>query len=352
MTDAAKSAESAQWRTFTTRDGLLSNLVYSAAMDGDGGLWFGCKSPNGVARFDGAEWRAFTSQSCGIGAGHVWDIAVDENGGVWFGTAGGGLSMFDGRSWKTFTMREGLAGNHVYAVRAGADGRIWCGCAPRPDAIEREGGVSIFDGKRFENHTSDFVQGQRIGGGNSGLCDNRVYSIVLDSRGRAWFGTKGGGISRFDGRNWQTFNMTNGLPVNEAGDGAAAVGADGSVWFGLRGGGACRFQDDSLKVFTMDDGLAADFVYAIQQGPDGKMWFGCSPDPQKVIAREGGIAVFDGASFHRYTSDFVGGTYVGEGNSPLVDNRVYAIVFDRHGNGWFGTKGRGISRLSHEVVSL
>ncbi len=350
LTYAMKTQESKHWRTYTTQDGLLSNLVYSAAIDRAGCLWFGCKSPNGASRFDGVEWTAFTSQSCGLGSGHVWDIAADERGGIWFGTAGGGLSMFDGKSWMNLTRKEGLAGNHVYAVKVGPDGRIWCGCAPRPDTVVQEGGVSVFDGKRFENYTSDFVQGQRIGGGNCELCDNRVYSIVLDPRGRAWFGTKGGGISRFDGKNWQTFDKTNGLPVNEVGDGAAAVDADGSVWFGLRGGGACRFRDDSLKVFTMNDGLAGNFVYAIQPGPNGGLWFGCSPDPQKVIAREGGIAVFDGTSFHKYTGDRVGGTLVGGGNSPLADNRVYAIVFDRDGNGWFGTKGGGVSRLSREAI--
>jgi ligand-binding sensor domain-containing protein len=337
------------WKSYTARDGLLSNLVYSAAMDREGRLWFGCKGPNGAARFDGDNWRIFTSESCGLGPGHVWDVAVDEGGNVWFGTAGGGLSVFDGKSWKTFTMKDGLAGNHVYAVKAAPRGKIWCGCAPMPDTIVREGGVSVFDGNRFENFTSNFVQGQRVGGGNSELCDNRVYSIARDPRGRVWFGTKGGGISRFDGSDWKTYDTTSGLPVNEVGDGAAAVDADGSVWFGLRGGGACRIFDDSVRVYTMRDGLAGNFVYAIQLGPDGRMWFGCSPHPEK-ISQEGGIAVFDGGSFRRYTSDYVGGTYVGGGNSLLVDNRVYAIVFDRDGNGWFGTKGGGVSRLSREAI--
>jgi ligand-binding sensor domain-containing protein len=206
----------------------------------------------------------------------------------------------------------------------------------------------VYDGEQFENFTSDRVQGHHLGGGNSELCDNRVYSIVFDLHGRAWFGTKGGGVSRYDGKVWKTFDVTSGLPVNEVGDGAAAVDHEGKVWFGLRGGGACRFDDDSLQIFTMTDGLAGNFVYAIQSGPDHRLWLGCSPDPQQV-KREGGVSVYDGRSFLNYTSDYAGGKHVGGGNSSLADNRVYAIVFDGEGNAWFGTKGGGVCRLAREA---
>ena len=351
LSSSPKGSESEQvpWKNFTTKDGLLSNQVYCAAMDSSGHLWFGCKNPNGVARFDGSRWEQFTTQTCGIGPGHVWDLAFDRAGSLWLGTAGGGLSAYDGRTWRRYTRANGLAGDYVYAVKVDAVGRIWCGCAPKPDTIAQEGGVSVFDGKRFESFTSDNVQGQHVGGGNSGLCDNRVYSIAFDTKGRTWFGTKGGGICRFDGEDWRTFNKATGLPVNEVGDGAAAVDRDRKVWFGLRGGGACRFDENSFKAFTMKDGLAGDFVYAIQPGPDGRLWFGCSPHPEQTD-REGGVSAFDGQSFLNYTSDYVGREYVGGGNSPLANNRVYAIVFDRDGNAWFGTKGGGVSRFGREAI--
>jgi ligand-binding sensor domain-containing protein len=337
------------WTKFTKDDGLLSNLVYSSVLDTKGHLWFGCKSPDGVSRFDGEKWESFTSENCGIGQGHIWDMAVDREGNVWFGSSGGGLSKFDGLFWKNYTIEHGLAGDYVYAVEIGPDARIWCGCAPEPDTIVQQGGVSIFDGKDFENYTSNFTQGQYVGEGNSGLCDNKVYAITFDKNECAWFGTKGGGICRFDGKNWLTFNTSNGLPSNEVGDGAAAMDSEGLVWIGMRYGGACRFDGDNLKIFMMKDGLAGNFVYSIKNGPDGKLWLGCAPDPGKTN-REGGISIFDGSGFKNFKSDYTGGDYVGGGNCPLVDNRVYTIVFDKKGNVWFGTKGGGISRLSHDEI--
>ena len=241
-------------------------------------------------------------------------------------------------------MADGLAGNHVYAVKVDPKGVLWCGCAPRPDAIVREGGVSKLDGPEFVNYTSDYSQGKYVGGGNSELCDNRVYAIVFEKDGTAWFGTKGRGISCFDGKQWRSFNSSNGLAVDEVGDGAAALDHDGNIWFGLRGGGACRFRDSDMELFTMKDGLAGDFIYAIANGPNGRLWFGCSPDPTR-IRKEGGVSVFNGKSFLNYSSDHVGGKFLGGGNSPLADNRVYAITFDQEGNAWFGTKGGGVNRL-------
>ncbi|UCH10218.1 MAG: hypothetical protein JSU61_13635, partial [Fidelibacterota bacterium] len=87
----------------------------------------------------------------------------------------------------------------------------------------------------------------------------------------------------------------------------------------------------------------------IVPGPDGRLWFGCAPDPEQVTA-EGGVTVFDGTRCQSYRSDFTGGEFVGGGSSPLADNRVYTISFDRGGDGWFGTKGGGVSRLAREAV--
>jgi ligand-binding sensor domain-containing protein len=44
----------------------------------------------------------------------------------WFGTDKG-VSRFDGKNWKAFTTKEGLLDSHVYAVAAAPNGDIWVG---------------------------------------------------------------------------------------------------------------------------------------------------------------------------------------------------------------------------------
>ncbi|MBC7774989.1 MAG: hypothetical protein H7246_06070, partial [Phycisphaerae bacterium] len=38
-----------------------------------------------------------------------------------------------------------------------------------------------------------------------GLAQTQVYALYQDSRGYLWCGTQGGGLSRFDGHDFQTF---------------------------------------------------------------------------------------------------------------------------------------------------
>ena len=45
-----------------------------------------------------------------------------------------------------------------------------------------------------------------------GLGQTQVYALCQDSRGYLWCGTQGGGLSRFDGRDFETFGTASGLP--------------------------------------------------------------------------------------------------------------------------------------------
>lgn len=47
-----------------------------------------------------------------------------------------------------------------------------------------------------------------------GLASSSVLTSLKDSKGNLWFGTLGGGVSRYDGRSFQTFNATHGLANN------------------------------------------------------------------------------------------------------------------------------------------
>ncbi len=47
-----------------------------------------------------------------------------------------------------------------------------------------------------------------------GVAQSQVYSLLQDSRGYLWLGTRGGGISRFDGSKFQTYSTKDGLANN------------------------------------------------------------------------------------------------------------------------------------------
>jgi ligand-binding sensor domain-containing protein len=69
-----------------------------------------------------------------------------------------------------------------------------------------------------------------------------VPAIVIDNQGNKWFGTFGGGVSKFDGSVWKTYNpMNSGLSNGYVH--AVAVDSKGIKWFGTFGGGVSVMQD-------------------------------------------------------------------------------------------------------------
>jgi ligand-binding sensor domain-containing protein len=101
---------------------------------------------------------------------YVVSIAVDRKGVVWAGTWGGGLSRFDGNVWKTYTVSDGLPGNHVFMLHADGE-RLWIGT--------NNGLARMEDGKFKVMNVED------------GLFANTVFSMAT-SPGSIWVGSYGG----------------------------------------------------------------------------------------------------------------------------------------------------------------
>ena len=96
-------------------------------------------------------------------------------------------------------------------------------------------------------------------------------------------------------------------------------------WLGT-GVGVSSFDGVQFVNYTTNDGLAEGGVRAICELESGKIWFGHS---------EGGISVFDGASFSEvsFFEEIVG------------QSTISSILLDRDGQLWFTTVGAGIIKL-------
>ena len=99
-------------------------------------------------------------------------LHVDEAGTVWAGTWGGGLAHFDGKTWKNYTMADGLPANHVFMLEGAGNGAMWVGTS---------NGMAYFDGQRFDVLTT-----------KDGLYANNVFSLARGDDGSLWVGSYGG----------------------------------------------------------------------------------------------------------------------------------------------------------------
>jgi len=298
--------------TFTTRDGLANNDVRAAAEDRAGNLWFG--THEGVSRYDGDSFLTFTRED-GLVRDDVRAIAEDREGNLWFGTYNGGVSRYespgestgrftfppiakvrDGRNFVTFSRKDGLAHNNVWAITEDRENNIWFGTVD---------GVSRYDGDGFVIFTTE-----------DGLAHNHVWSILEDREGNLWFGTVGG-VSRYDGSSFVTFTTEDGLADNHVW--AILEDREGNLWFATKGG-VNRYDGQNFQTFTVKDGLPCKNIRSILEDREGYFWFGTSG---------GGVCKYDGKNFQNITT-----------RDGLAHNTVRQIVQDKAGNFWFATPNR------------
>ena len=196
-----------------------------------------------------------------------------------------------------------------------------------------------------------------------GLVSNTVLAVFEDSRGHIWFGTTDG-LTRYDGKNFQTFTTEDGLARNTIG--LIFEDQQGMLWFAdgvlshfLERGksmdmswmetplselnldiqtyreateetrrvvplkGVSRYDGQAFKIFTAADGLARDTVKDIFEDETGTLWFATSL----------GVSQYDGEKFNTIT---VNGPM---GMNVLSDwwGQITAIAQDTVGNFWFGS---------------
>ena len=155
-----------------------------------------------------------------------------------------------------------------------------------------------------------------------GLVLSSITSCCYDKAGNLWFGTQGGGVSRYDGSSFVNFSTQHGLANNDVI--SILEDKNGNLWFGTEGGGVSKYDGRSFTNFTAARGLAGDLIYSIAEDKLGNIWFG---------TYKGGVSKYNGKSFTNYTT-----------SQGLAANNVFSALEDRYGNMWFGTQGGGLSK--------
>jgi ligand-binding sensor domain-containing protein len=197
-----------------------------------------------------------------------------------------------------------------------------------------------------------------------GLPQATVFTVLQTRDGYMWIGTKGG-VSRFDGVRFTTYDDRDKTQLGENEVWALVEGDDASLWIATFGGGLSRLKDGRFTVYTTRDGLASDFVAALCKDRAGHIWIGT----------EAGLSRFDGTVFTNYAAkdgldrasiralspDPAGGLWIGTtrgGVYRMQDGRirnvpvdglgaasdVRSILADRHGSVWIATPD-GVFRL-------
>jgi ligand-binding sensor domain-containing protein len=299
-----------------------------------GTLWVGTSAGVNEVDLASGKLRNSFSRKDGLANEYVFSIGIDQEGYKWFGTNAGGASRYRDGKWKTYFPMHGLADYWVYAFATQNDNLVWIGTWAGANSFDLKTGA-------FKTYVKE-------------LINEWVYGIAVDAENRVWFGTEGGvtlydgktwkSWSHADGLG--AANVDN-LPAStNTGLGTRSrhdlntllagnptynpsyvfsilCAKDGSTWAGTWGGGVGRFDGQKWTNFSTTDGLAGNIVYSIAQDGEGVLWFGT----------DRGLSRYDGKTWRNFTR--------AEG---LLDNNVYAIAVAQGGNIWVGTR-RGVARI-------
>lgn len=254
-----------------------------------------------------AQSFSFYTRQQGLQHDDISSLAIDQSGNMWIGTYGAGAIRFDGINFYQYSLTEGLSHNYILSLLTSQSGDIWLGT--------RAEGAMRFDGRKLYFYNTQ-----------NGLPDNRVETLFEDSQGRVWLGTYKG-VARYDGE-----TMTRYTHEHIGGDIVYVILEDqgGNIWFGSRGGGITKYDGNNFHQYTARQGLICDYIVTGESDSSGHLWFG---------SFDNGICKFDGTHFYHYTT-----------RQGLLNNHIRSIREDSKGNIWLGSTMGGLSRISNGSI--
>ena len=292
---------------YTTRHGLTDNHVFTIFEDADGTMWFGTQQ--GVCRCDGTKFQRPDTMD-GLGRQAVKAILEDSRGSLWFGSEKGAWHYDQKyKRLRPFTGKEGLTNNAISSMLLDSRGILWFG--------SHGGGIIRYDGRDFSPLSTVH-----------GLALDTVHSILEDRHRHLWFATPGG-VSRYDGKAFRNYTVKEGLSGNDVR--AIIEDREGNLWFGTDGGGVCRFDGKVFTCLTEKNGLSSNVIWSLLEDREGSIWIG---------TYRGGLDQYRGGTFSYFSA-----------RDGLGDDVIRAILEDRAGNFWFGTYRGGVSRWDGKSIT-
>ena len=295
-----------EWTVYdTSNSGLPNHSLTSLSIDQNDTKWIGTYyNHQALVKFDNTDWTVFNISN--IFYTYFNSIAIDNNRVKWLGggdglIGGDGLFKYDDTSWTNYkSVNTGLPDDIIYSIAIDSSNNKWIGT--------HEGGLAKFDDTNWTVYNTS----------NSGLPYNGVYSIAFDNAGNKWIGT-GDGVAKFDNTNWTVYNTSNsGLPSNFIS--VIAIDGSGNKWIGTFSEGLVKFDDINWTVYNSSNtGMPFDEILSLSTDGKGNIWIGTNQ----------GLVKFNGTDWFLFNTS----------NSGLPGNYISEIAIDKNENTWIATYG-------------
>ena len=206
-------------------NGLGARGVTAILEDSERRLWVGTYGA-GLERLDPetgrfTHYRFDRNDPTSVSGDRIATMAEAADGKLWVATMEKGLNLFDPRTgrFERFEHRVGdatsLPNDAVHSLYVDVAGALWVGTHSGLSQLQP-------DGKTFKTFTT-----------RNGLASDVIYAIANDRKGRLWLSTTNG-LTAFDPRTKESvsYGVSNGLQASEYNLGAWYQSTSGELFFG------------------------------------------------------------------------------------------------------------------------
>lgn len=357
--------------------GIENAWVKTVYCDRVGNIWIGTQG-RGIFRYDAStgSFANFVHDDRPTSVAHndILTFAEGPDGKMWIGTENGGISIYNPatNAFTTYKNVEGdnasLTNNSVYYIYKDDQQNMWLGTY--------SGGVNF-----LPRYGEKFALQRAATDGRPGLSNSIVLDVITDSQGKIWIGTDGGGLNKYDPAThtftsykrkdnssrspggdfvlalievtpgvlavgyhrggFDMFNTATGefkrlsLATNPLDPSLATVNKlykdrNNNIWVGTWGGGLGMYdaKGSVIKWFSSKNGLSNDFIHAIGEDADGRLWVGTDSGLNMITPGSDKVTQY-------HNDENI--------ETTIAHNVVDDVLLDTDGNLWLATAG-GICR--------
>ncbi|MFK8037949.1 MAG: two-component regulator propeller domain-containing protein [Crocinitomicaceae bacterium] len=293
-----------KFRSWTEADGLINNRIRSISEDIKGNIWFGTK--NGISIFSDGDFINI-DRSNGLSNERVRCIQKDNFGNMWIGTYFGGIMKYNYRDFISYNTNNKLPSNQILSIAENKKNELIIGTIDGASTL-------LYNHNAFQSDPKIFT--------NANLLGQPVHTIFKDSNQVLFYGIQNG-LLIDAGNELISITTDNGLVGNHV---SSILQKDGVYYVGTGLGlNEIKFKTNdynnySITTLTEEDGLAGQQISFIKEDPSQKLWIGFN---------DGQISILDHEKII----------------NPKINkdiNQFSSIEFDKYGNTWLGTKGKGL----------
>jgi ligand-binding sensor domain-containing protein/signal transduction histidine kinase len=368
-----------EFKVYTTRDGLLSNIVTYLKLDLDHNLWI--VHARGITKFDGLKFSTFKQPGTPSNSRRIRRI-FEYSDTLFFTSGLGDLGKIHNDSvyyWskpflKNFLVRyyhltpdksilmylndssfyvRSQKGEYAFTHEKKFDrplqmfnykNDVWVETDKgyftvdfsKRDFIKRDlpidNHVVYYDSINdvFWTHRNMALLKEKINGEkveiDTAITDIDVSQVLVDAEGSTWFATAGTGLYKYFLQDFIKYNDVNLRSVS-----SVLVDKQGATWVSSSRG-LWKITGDKVKSYFDSKDQYRNVVYTIKESPDGEIWIGTAYGLGKLNSNTD--------RFDWYTRD-----------QGLSSSTVSSIEFDLDGGLWAGTLSGGLNHFDGKAFT-